>query len=262
MDLQLKGKKALVCAASRGLGRAVAESLAEEGCELFICSRDADAIGKVAEELAKKYGVTVHKAAVDLGQPQNISEFHDTVVKEMGHVDILVNNIGGPPPSAAVSTELCAWKQGFDQVFLSSTLLTQSFVGGMTQGGFGRIVTVTSLSVVEPIPHLVVSTAMRSAVTAFSKTLSTEVAASGVTVNTVMPGVIHTGRIEKLREAKAAREGTTLREEIEKTENTIPTKRLGRPEEFAAMVTFICSPKASYITGMNFAVDGGLRRGN
>lgn len=260
MDLKLKGKKALVCAASRGLGKAIAEALAEEGCELFICSREIQSISKVAEELKKSYGVKVHHAAIDLSQPQNIPEFHDSVVKEMGHIDILINNIGGPTPSSAVATELTGWRRGFEQVFLSSTLLSQQFVPAMTQKGFGRIVTITSLSVVEPIDHLVVSTAMRSAVTAFCKTLSKEVADKGVTVNTVMPGVIHTERIEQLREAKAEREGTSLKLEMEATERSIPSRRLGRPEEFAALVAFICSPKAAYMTGMNFSVDGGLKK--
>ena len=260
MDLQLKGKKALVCAASRGLGKAIAEALADEGCELFICSREIQAISKIADNLKKSYGVKVHHAAIDLSQPQNIPEFHATVIKEMGHIDILINNIGGPPPSSAVATELSGWRRGFEQVFLSSTLLSQQFITAMTQQGFGRIITVTSLSVVEPIDHLVVSTAMRSAVTAFCKTLSREVADKGVTVNTVMPGVIHTERIEQLREAKAERDGTTLQQEMQTTEQSIPSKRLGRPEEFAALVAFICSPKAAYLTGMNFSVDGGLRK--
>jgi 3-oxoacyl-[acyl-carrier protein] reductase len=260
MDLQLRGKKALVCASSRGLGYATAEALAAEGTELCLSARDEKALTEAARRLEQLYHVRVHHVAADLSQsgaPEGLARAAQSL---LGQVDILVNNVGGPAPSAAAATGAEAWRKGFEQVFLSSTLLATAVAPGMRERRFGRIVTITSLSVVEPIEHLVVSTAMRLAVTGFAKTLSQEVAADGVTVNTVMPGVIHTQRIEELRQAKATREGSTLDKEMERTAQAIPARRLGRPEELGDLVAFLCSPRAGYITGANIPVDGGLRK--
>ncbi len=179
----------------------------------------------------------------------------------MGAVDILVNNVGGPPPSTAAATTAAAWQSGFDQIFLSAVLLTQHLVKPMVSRSFGRVITITSLSVVEPIEQLVVSTAMRLAVTGFAKTLASEVAGSGVTVNTVLPGVVHTERIENLRSAKAARDGTTLADEMARTAGQIPAGRMGRPDELAHRVAFLASERARYISGVQIPVDGGLRKG-
>jgi 3-oxoacyl-[acyl-carrier protein] reductase len=261
MDLGLKGKKALVCASSRGLGLAVAEALAADGAELFLLARGEPELKAAADGLATKYGVRVHHLAADLASPGAPAKVAAEVLKRVGQVDVLVNNVGGPPPSPAVSTDEAAWRQGFEQLFLSATLLTQALLPGMRARKFGRIVTITSLSVVEPIEHLVVSTSMRVAVTGFMRTLAAEVAADGVTVNTVMPGVIHTERIEQLRANKAQRIGTTLEAEMQKTREAIPARRLGEPKELAAAVAFLCSTGASYVTGANLPVDGGLRRG-
>lgn len=260
MDLEIKGKRALVCAASQGLGYATAAALAAEGCDLFLCSRRDAEIKDVAQTLKKEFGVNVVAEAFDLTDSKAIPAFAQRVEETFGAIDILVNNVGGPPPSSAEETEHQAWVNGFDRVFLSATLMSQEWVKRMKVKGFGRIITITSLSVLEPIDNLVVSTSMRSAVTAFHKTLSREVAQHGITVNSVMPGVIHTKRIEQLREAKAKRLGTTLKEEISKTEEAIPAKRLGRPEELGALVAFLSSPKASYLNGLNIPVDGGLKK--
>jgi 3-oxoacyl-[acyl-carrier protein] reductase len=261
MDLRLKGKKAIVCAASKGLGLAIAKSLYAEGAELLICARGEAELKKAADEIAK----ATHRSdlpktlAVDLSIPSETERFADYALKTLGGVDVLVNNIGGPPPSSAEATSLEAWRKGFDQVFLSATRLTQAVIPAMKSQHFGRIITVTSLSVVEPIDHLVVSTAMRTAVTTFMKTLSKELAPHDITVNTVQPGVIHTDRIVNLRRAKAERDGTTLDEEISKTAKSIPMRRLGEPKELADLVAFLASPLASYITGVNIPVDGGMK---
>lgn len=261
MDLGLRGKKALVCASSKGLGRAIAASLAREGAELFLCAREAHALEQTAAELRERFGVKVHAAPFDLSLPDAPTRLAAAAKAAMGHVDILVNNVGGPTPSPACATTEAAWRKGFEQVFLSSTLTTAALLPEMRERRFGRIITLTSISVVEPIEHLVVSTAMRAAVTGFSKTLATEVAADGVTVNTVLPGIIHTQRIEDLRRAKADRDGTSLSVEMTRTERQIPAGRLGRPEELADLVAFLASERASYLTGENIVVDGGLRRG-
>lgn len=260
MDLDLKRKKALVCASSRGLGYASAEALAKEGCELFMCARGEKEINEAADHLRNTFNVPVHVLAIDLAAPGNVAKLNEQVTKHMGHADIIVNNVGGPTPSSAEATTESAWRTGFDQLFMSAVTLSQSFVPSMKERGFGRIITITSISVVEPIEHLAVSTAMRLAVTGFSKTLATEVAPYGITVNNVLPGIIHTQRIEDLRKARANREGTTLADEMAKTIRQIPAGRLGRPEELGALVAFLSSPLASYITGANILVDGGMRK--
>ena len=260
MDLLLKQKNALVCAATKGLGLAVAESLAQEGVNLFICSRDEKAVADTCRSLGERYGVKCDGIATDLTTANGLDNLFTAAMNFLGRIDILVNNVGGPPPSSAVATEVDAWRRGFDGLFLSAASLSQRVVPEMQKRKFGRIITISSLSVVEPIPSLVVSTAMRSAVTAFQKTLATEVAADGITINTVMPGVIHTQRIEQLRHAKAERNGTTFEQEMDATIQSIPAQRLGQPQELADLVCFLASPRAGYITGTNIPVDGGQRK--
>lgn len=261
MDLQLRGKKALVCAASSGLGYASAASLAAEGVELIICARRNDQLIAAAEKLQTMHHVRVLPIVADLAKADDVTALSKQVQREFGHIDILVNNTGGPAPTAAYATEDAAWQNGFNQLFLSATRLTREFLPAMREQRFGRIITITSLSAVEPIEHLAVSNAMRAGVSAFAKTLSREIAAENVTVNTVMPGVIHTPRIEDLRRNTAARKGTTLDEEMRATADTIPSKRMGKPQELGDLVCFLASPRAGYITGQNIAVDGGLSKG-
>ena len=261
MTATMTKRNALVCAASQGLGLATAKALAASGMDLCICARNEERLRTVAASLSTEYGVKVHAIALDLALPESSERLAREATRLLGHVDVLVNNVGGPPPSAAAQTTASAWKQGFEQVFLSSTLLTTALLPAMRERKFGRIITITSISVLEPIENLVVSTAMRLAVTGFTKTLAVEVAKDGVTANTVLPGIIHTQRIESLRRAKAEREGTTLEQEMARSEAAIPAGRMGRPEELAALVSFLASDAASYITGVHIPVDGGLRRG-
>ncbi len=261
MELHLNNKTALVCAASKGLGLAVAHSLAREGCRLFLCARQEEPLRQAAEELEREYGTNVGTLAIDLTDTGAAGRLQAAANDKFGPMDILINNVGGPAPSSATATPESEWRAGFERLFLSATSLSQGVIASMKAKRFGRIITITSLSVLEPIENLVVSTSMRAAVTAFNKTLSQEVAPFGITVNTVMPGVIHTQRIEQLRHAKASRDGTTFEDEMQKTRATIPMHRLGKPEELADLVTFLCSPRAAYITGANIPVDGGQRKG-
>ncbi len=261
MDLGLKNKRALVTAGSKGLGAAVAEALAAEGASLVIGARHEAELRATADRIKAKHRVPVHALTVDLANPEAASSFAREAERLLGGVDVLINNVGGPAPSSAQETELSAWQKGFEQVFLSVVAVTRHLTPAMKERRFGRIVTITSTSVVEPIEHLVVSTAMRSAVTGYLRTLATELAPHGITVNTVMPGVLHTGRIEDLRRAKAARESSTLEIEMAKTAKAIPAGRIGKPEELAAFVAFLASEQAGYMTGLNVAVDGGARRG-
>lgn len=261
MELGLKGKRALVCASSKGLGLAIAKRLYAEGCELILCARDKAALQHAAADVSR-FAERVKEPQImimDLSKPDNIPAFAQQVIRDLGGIDILVNNVGGPPPSSAQDTTADAWRSGFDQIFLSAVLLTQALIPEMKAQKWGRVITVTSLSVVEPIDHLVVSTAMRTAVTTYMKTLSKELGLWNITANTVLPGVIHTDRIVHLRKSRAEREGTSLEIEMDKTAMTIPMGRLGKPEELADLVGFLASERASYITGANIPVDGGLR---
>ena len=262
MDLKLHGKRALVCASSEGLGFAVAEGLAREGCELVIVSSNENKINDAATRLCQNIpGAKVRACATDLTKTDACLTLVDKIITNIGGVDILVNNVGGPPPSSALNTPTEDWQLGFERLFLSSAAMTSGLVPGMRERGFGRVINITSLSVLEPIDHLAISGAMRAAITSWAKLLSKEVARFGVTVNCVMPGIIHTKRIENLRALKAQREGTTVDEEMAKTAREIPAGRIGSTEELASLVAFLASPLASYITGQNIAVDGGLRRG-
>ena len=261
MDFQLKGHNALVCASSRGLGLATAMALAREGVQVFLTARNAEALAAAAAEIRGHTGVKVEYAAMYLNSPDAPRRLAKLAQDRLGRIDILVNNIGGPPPTKATDTTAAQWRAGFEQVFLTAVELTNALLPAMRAAHFGRIITITSLSVLEPIENLVISTAMRLAITGFTKTLATEVAQDGVTVNTILPGVIHTDRIEDLRRAKAERSGTTLAEEMQKTEQLIPAGRLGRPDELAAFVAFLASKQAGYITGTHTPIDGGMRRG-
>lgn len=261
MDLQLRNKRALVCAASRGLGYAVARALAAEGCAVYMCARKSDQLTAAAQSIAQETGATVSSGVFDLSQPDIAPKLAAAAQAALGGpIDILVNNVGGPAPSAAATTERGAWQQGFEQIFMSAVSLSQQLLPAMIAQRYGRILTITSSSVVEPIEHLAVSTAMRAAVTAWMKLLASELAPQGITVNAIMPGVIHTQRIEELRTAKAQRDGTTLQDELARTERSIPAGRMGRPDEVGDLACFLASPRAAYITGANIAIDGGARR--
>jgi 3-oxoacyl-[acyl-carrier protein] reductase len=261
MDLGIKGKNALVAASSKGLGRAVAEELAAEGVNLVMCSRSGDALETASQQIREDSGVNVLAVPTDLTDANAVEHLLDRTQKEIGQIDILVTNTGGPPPGPFESHSSEAWSQAVHQNLYSVLNLTRGLLPAMLDSGWGRIVNITSVAVKEPVDGLILSNSIRAAVTGFAKTLATEVAGSGVTVNNVMPGFTMTDRLESLAKSRAEQAGSTMDEIFEGMAQTIPMGRIGTPREFAAMVGFLASDRASYITGVSIPVDGGVVKG-
>lgn len=258
MDLGLKGKRALVLGASRGLGRGIARALAAEGCHLLVAARNGERLAQVAAQL-RTQGVTVEEQTVDLGDRASVGALIDTA-KRGGGVDILVGISGGPPPSGALGIPDEAWHQYFDSIVFGLAKLTEAMVEGMRARKWGRVLTVASSGVVQPIPTLGLANSLRAGLVAWSKTLAGEVAADGVTVNVLLPGRIATERVGELDEAAARRQGIDIEKVRSNSAATIPAGRYGTVEEFAAVAAFLASEKASYVTGSLMRVDGGLIR--
>ena len=239
MDFGLRGKSALVMGASKGLGFAVAKELAAEGAKIAICARDEDRLRKSAESL----GATA--LVGDLRQPKEGCRLVEQAADALGGVDILVVNTGGPPTMPFESISSDDWRNAFDGLFMSATDAIGAAIPGMRERGWGRILLVTSIAAKEPINNFTISNALRAGLHGLTKTLSREFAASGITVNALMPGYTMT---ERLAEAKL---------DLQKVAGMIPMGRIGQPEEFAALATFLASDRAGYITGQAVACDGG-----
>lgn len=251
MDLELNGKRALVLGASRGLGMAIAKSLAAEGATVFAAARSRDKIAGWAEGMTD-----VTPLALDLADLSQVDGVVDELLKD-GGVDIIVNNGGGPPPGTAQSAERGQWLTHFEAMAANLFHLNTQLLPAMKGRGWGRIVSITSSGVEQPIPNLALSNGIRSAVVGWSKTLANEVAGDGITVNVVMPGRIHTQRVDELDAAAAKRTETDVADVAAKSRATIPAGRYGKPEEFADVVTFLASARAGYVTGSKIRIDGG-----
>jgi 3-oxoacyl-[acyl-carrier protein] reductase len=252
MDLGIKGKTAIVAAASQGLGKACAEALAREGARVAILSRRQDELDKVAREIGAALPV-----ACDLARADDIAAAVARVREKLGPVSILVNNCGGPPPGTFDTITDRQWIESFEQVFLSALRLTRAALPMMREARWGRIVNITSMTVEQPIPNLIVSNALRPAVAGWAKTLSAEVAQDNILVTCVAPGRILTARGDALNRAVSERTGRPVEEIRAENAASIPLKRYGTPEEFGAAVAFLASERASYLTGSVLRVDGG-----
>ncbi|MCQ2002558.1 SDR family oxidoreductase [Rhizobium sp. NRK18] len=251
MDLGLKGRKALVLGASRGLGRAIASALAAEGATIYAAARNAQ-----SADLADG----VIPVTLDLSDRNSVDALTKRLISE-GGVDILVNNSGGPKPGPAAGQDMSAWASAFEQMALSIFAITDALLPAMIARGWGRIITIGSSGVVQPIPNLALSNGVRGAISGWSKTLAAEVAAHGVTVNMILPGRIETDRLRELDANKATKTGMSAEAVRKASHGDIPAGRYGTPEEFAAVATFLASKQASYVTGTQIRVDGGLVRG-
>ncbi|HZI41293.1 MAG TPA: SDR family oxidoreductase [Gemmatimonadaceae bacterium] len=260
MDLGLRGKVALVSAASRGLGRAIADALAADGASLLICARGADALEEARNAIAKRSGVEVEMVVADVSSEEGIARLWQRARDHFGHVDVLVTNAGGPPSGPLESLEWESWQRAVEVTLRSAVELTRLVLPGMKERRWGRILNVTSIAVKQPVDGLMLSNSLRAAVTGFARTLANEVAPYGITVNNIMPGYTRTERVEELNAATAAREGITIDDVAHRIEAQIPMRRLGEPQECAALAAFLASEQASYITAQSIAVDGGWIR--
>jgi 3-oxoacyl-[acyl-carrier protein] reductase len=261
METGLTHRAALVCAASRGLGRAAAEALAREGARVMICARDAEQVAGTARDLVARTGAEVRAAPADVRIAADVERIVAATADAFGGLDILVTNAGGPPSGTFESIREDEWREAIDLLLLSVVRLCRAAIPLLRRSGRGRIINVTSVSVKQPIPSLVLSNALRAAVVGLSKTLSGELAVDGVTVNCVAPGYTRTDRLTMLNEARAAREGVTPADIERRTVESIPLGRLGEPLEFGDLVAFLASDRAAYITGTTIQVDGGFVRG-
>ena len=254
MDLGIRGKKGLVCAASKGLGRGCAEALAEAGVDLVINARGAEALEATARDIAERHGVRVTPVAADI-----TTEAGRAAVLEAlgGQADILVNNAGGPPPGSWTDWSREDFIRALDANMLTAVALMQALVPGMMQRGRGRVVNITSQSVRTPIAILGLSNAARAGLTGFVAGMSRQVAGSGVVVNNLLPGIHATERAYALDKGVAQAEGIEITEARRRREATIPTRSYGLPEDFGAACAFLCSQHARFIIGQNLLLDGG-----
>jgi 3-oxoacyl-[acyl-carrier protein] reductase len=251
MDLGIKNKVAFVSASSQGLGKSSALALAKEGAHVAICGRNQELLRQTAGEI-KALGVKVLSLEGDLSSAADCRRFVESTLTEFGSVDILVTNTGGPPTGKFESFEQADWDKAFQQLTLSVVSLTKGFIPGMKDKKWGRIISITSQAVKQPVNNLVLSNAVRSSIVGLLKTLATELGEHQITVNNIMPGYTQTQRLAKLIETNPA---------VAKVTSEIPLGRFGKPEEFGAVVAFLASEQASYITGVSLAVDGGWIRG-
>lgn len=257
MDFGLNGKTALVLGGGGGLGRAIAKALAAEGAKVAVADIAADAV-VATEEALHSLGTVSLGLVWNIADPTVLDANIAKIEQRLGPVDVLVNNTGGPPPTAASGQDSALWLEHFQSMVLSVIAITDRVLPGMRERRWGRIITSASSGVIAPIPSLAISNALRLSLVGWSKTLAREVGRDGITANIVLPGRIATDRITFLDQMKAKREGRSAEEVAAESTASIPVGRYGRPEEYGDMIAFLASERASYLNGSVFRVDGGL----
>lgn len=261
MDLGIAEKCALVTASSKGLGFACARALAAEGCRVVVSSRGGAALEAAAGAIRDETGAEVEAVAADVSEKIDLERLAERACDRFGGVDILVTNTGGPAPGTFTTTDDSAWAEGFENTLMNVVRLSRLCLPWMRSNGWGRIVHITSVSVKQPIGNLVISNSIRAAVHGLSKTMATEFAGDGVLVNCVCPGLHLTDRLRELAEVRGKASGRSQNEELAALEQSVPVGHLGRPEDFASVVAFLCSERARFITGTSVLVDGGATLG-
>jgi 3-oxoacyl-[acyl-carrier protein] reductase len=261
MDLHLKGKRALVTGASKGLGYAAAEGLAKEGTRVAINSRDGEALSAAAERLASETGSEVIALPGDVTDPKVPRQLVEGVTDAFGGLDILVTNSGGPPAGKFEEFDDEVWQTAVELNLLSHVRLIRAALPYLRQSADASVLTVTSMTVKQPIPNLVLSNSVRAATVGLTKTLALELGKDGIRFNSILPGWTETERVYNLMSHRASLNGTSVEEEIAKQAQESPLGRMGQPEEFANAAVFLLSPAASYITGVMLSVEGGMYKG-
>lgn len=258
MELHLKGKVVLISASSSGIGRATAEMFIKEGCQVAICSHNRENLLRTVKEIKNQYNVEPVWEVCDINKQQDIEETVHMVRKNLGDIDILVNNCGGPIPGFFEDLYDEKWEDAFEQVLMSAVRFSRLVLPGMKAKNWGRIINITSLSVKQPIDNLILSNSLRAAVTGFAKTLSNQVGKYNITVNNVAPGYTLTTRLHELAEIRAKIANTTPDNILKAMATDVPMKRLAQPEEIASLIVYLASELAGYITGSTIAADGGV----
>lgn len=261
MDLHLEGKKTFLTGSSRGLGYAAARLLAMEGAQVVINGRDEVYLKSAAETLSRESGSKIYPVAGDVSETSIPEKLVEQAVKFMGGLDILITNSGGPPTAKFDTLDDDDWYKAFDLTLMSHVRLIRAALPYLRQSQFASVLTITSYSVKQPIPNLVLSNSIRAATVGLTKTLALELGSEGIRFNSILPAWTQTGRIEDLMEARAKIKGTTAEEEFRLQSADSPLGRMGKPEEFANAAVFLVSPAASYITGVMLTVDGGMYKG-
>ena len=260
MDLSIKGKNAIVCASSQGLGKSAAVDLAKEGVNLAICSRNKEKINLVKNEIKEISDVKIVAIEADLSSEKDINNLFKEAKKELKTIDILINNNGGPPPSTFEELSDDDWQRTFNDTMMSAIRLSKLTLPDMKKNKWGRVINISSVSVKTPVNGLFLSNSIRMGVLGWAKALSDEVAPYGITVNTVCPGTTKTERIEDILNAQSESTGKNKKELEEAIANNIPMQRIGEATDLSALITFLASEKASYMTGLAVQVDGGSAR--
>jgi 3-oxoacyl-[acyl-carrier protein] reductase len=261
MDLKLEGKRALVTGSSRGLGYATALALAREGCHLAVNSRDQARVSAAAEKISTETGAHAIGLAGDLADPHVPAGLVNQAARLLGGLDILITNAGGPPAGAFETFDEAAWQKAVDLSLMSHVRLIIAALPFLCQSKAASVLTITSYSVKQPIPNLVLSNSIRLATVGLTKSLALELGSAGIRFNSILPGWTATERVTELMTFRAKQNGTTVEYEIDKQSKDSPLGRMGTPEEFANAAVFLVSPAASYITGVMLTVDGGMYKG-
>jgi 3-oxoacyl-[acyl-carrier protein] reductase len=261
VDLGLAEKIALVTASSRGLGKAVALCLAREGAHVAVCARHEEDLTAAADEIREATGQRVVAIAADVAEPESAAALVDATMETFGRLDILVTNAGGPPPGTFLDLSAGDWEQAVQLTLMSAVRLCYAAAPAMKRQSSGAILAMTSLTVKQPLPNLILSNSLRLGVTGLIKTLADELGPYGIRVNALCPGWTRTERVDQLLEDRARRNDSSVEHEAARLAADIPLGRMGTPAEFAATAAFLVSDRASYINGVSLLVDGGMHRG-